>query len=69
MDKSKFMNNVKLSLRCGLGIDLKTPNTHVQKNTAKINELPLEFDGFIQIVDAGQQYDPPLKLTSSFKIS
>jgi hypothetical protein len=47
-----------------LGIDLKHKYTF--KKTKKINELPLEFDGFIQIVNLGQQYD--LKTpTSSFK--
>jgi hypothetical protein len=33
-----------------------------------INQLPLEFDGFIQLVDAGQEYDLKFKTpTSSFK--
>jgi hypothetical protein len=33
-----------------------------------VNQLPLEFDGFIQLVDAGQEYDLKFKTpTSSFK--
>jgi hypothetical protein len=29
--------------------------------------LPLEFDGFIQMVETGQEYDLKFKHTSSFK--
>jgi hypothetical protein len=55
------MNNVKIIFRCGFGYRFKTPNTRSKKEYRKINELPLEFDGFIQIVDAGQQYDLTFK--------
>jgi hypothetical protein len=30
------------------------------------NQLPLEFDGFIQLVDAGQLYDLKFKTPTSF---
>jgi hypothetical protein len=50
-----------------LGIDLKNSKYTFKKNI-KVNELPLEFDGYIQIVEAGQQYDLTFKTpTSSFK--
>ncbi|MEO5776744.1 MAG: AsmA-like C-terminal region-containing protein [Flavobacterium sp.] len=68
MDKSNYMKNVAISLDAILGIDLDNSKYTFKQNKAKINELPLEFDGFIQLVDAGQQYDLKFKTpTSSFK--
>ncbi len=68
MDKVNYMNNVKISLDAILGIDLNKSKYTFKQNKAKINDLPLEFDGFIQLVDAGQQYDVTFKTpTSSFK--
>ncbi len=68
MDKMNYMKNVYLSLDAVLGIDLNQSKYTFKKNKAQINELPLEFDGFIQLVEAGQQYDLTFKTpTSSFK--
>jgi hypothetical protein len=68
MDKVNYMKNVSLSLDAVLGIDLDNSKYTFKENKAKINELPLEFDGFIQMVEAGQQYDLTFKTpTSSFK--
>lgn len=68
MDKMNYMNNVSISLDAILGIDLNKSKYTFKKNAAKINELLLEFDGFIQIVEVGQQYDLTFKTpTSSFK--
>ncbi|WP_396191595.1 AsmA-like C-terminal region-containing protein [Flavobacterium sp.] len=68
MDKVNYMNNIAISLDAILGIDLKNSKYTFKENKAKINELPLEFDGFIQMVDAGQNYDLKFKTpTSSFK--
>ncbi|MBY0487891.1 MAG: AsmA family protein [Flavobacteriaceae bacterium] len=68
MDKMNYMNKVAISLDAILGIDLKNSKYTFKENKAKINELPLEFDGFLQMVDAGQQYDLKFKTpTSSFK--
>jgi hypothetical protein len=68
MDKMNYMNNVAISLDAVLGIDLNKSKYTFKENKAKINELPLEFDGFIQMVDAGQVYDLTFKTpTSSFK--
>jgi hypothetical protein len=59
-----------LTLDAVLGIDLENSKYTFKENKALINQLPLEFDGFIQLVDAGQQYDLKFKTpTSSFKIS
>ena len=68
MNKVNYMKNVAISLDAILGIDLNQSKYSFKENKAKINELPLEFDGFIQLVDAGQDYDLKLKTpTSSFK--
>ena len=68
MDKVNYMKNVAITLDAILGIDLDKSKYTFKENKAKINELPLEFDGFIQLVDAGQQYDLKFKTpTSSFK--
>ena len=68
MDKVNYMNHVAVSLDAVLGIDLNKSKYTFKENKAKINELPLEFDGFIQLVEAGQDYDLKFKTpTSSFK--
>jgi len=67
MDKINYMKNVKLTLDAVLGIDLDKSKYTFKENKALINQLPLEFDGFIQMVDAGQIYDLKFKTpTSSF---
>jgi hypothetical protein len=67
MDKMNYMKNVKLTLDAVLGIDLVQSKYTFKENKALINQLPLEFDGFIQMVEAGQIYDLKFKTpTSSF---
>jgi hypothetical protein len=68
MDKVNYMKNVALTLDAVLGIDLDKSKYTFKENKALINQLPLEFDGFIEMVEAGQQYDLKFKTpTSSFK--
>ena len=68
MDKINYMKNVVLTLDAVLGIDLDKRQYTFKENKALINQLPLEFDGFIQMVEAGQQYNLKFKTpTSSFK--
>ncbi|WP_026712035.1 AsmA-like C-terminal region-containing protein [Flavobacterium filum] len=68
MDKTNYMKNVSLNLDAILGIDLDNSKYTFKDNKALINQLPLEFAGFIQMVDAGQNYDLKFKTpTSSFK--
>ena len=68
MDKVNYMNKVALTLDAVLGIDLENSKYTFKENKALINQLPLEFDGFIKIVEAGQEYDLKFKTpTSSFK--
>lgn len=65
MDKINYMKNVSLQLDAVLGIDLDKSIYTFKNNKALINKLPLEFDGFIQLVDAGQQYDLTFKTPTS----
>ncbi len=68
MDKVNYMKNVALTLDAVLGIDLEKSKYTFKENKALINQFPLEFDGYIQLVDAGQEYDLKFKTpTSSFK--
>lgn len=68
MDKANYMNHVALTLDAVLGIDLDQSKYTFKENKALINKLPLEFDGFIQMLENGQQYDLKFKTpTSSFQ--
>jgi hypothetical protein len=68
MDKTNYMRNVALSLDAVLGLDLDKSIYTFKNNKALINQLPLEFDGSIALLEAGQQFDLTFKTpTSSFK--
>lgn len=68
LDNTNYLSKVKISLDAVLGIDLKNSKYTFKENTGYINQLPLEFDGFIQLVDGNQLYDLKFKTpTSSFK--
>ena len=68
MDKTNFMKNVALSLDAVLGLDLDKSVYTFKQNKALINQLPLEFDGSLALLEAGQQFDLTFKTpTSSFK--
>ncbi|AWH84842.1 AsmA family protein [Flavobacterium album] len=68
MDKTNYMRNVTLSLDAVLGLDLEKSIYTFKNNKALINQLPLEFDGSLAMVEAGQQFDLTFKTpTSSFK--
>lgn len=68
MDKVNYMKDIALTLDAVLRIDLEKSKYTFKQNKALINQLPLEFDGFIQMVEAGQEYDLKFKTpTSSFK--
>ncbi len=68
MDKVNYMKNIKISLEAVLGLDLNQQKYTFKENKAKINELPLEFNGFIQLIKDGQLYDLTFKTpTSSFE--
>lgn len=57
MDGTNFMNNVSLTLDAILNLDLENSKYTFKENMALINKLPLEFDGFLQLKEEGQEYD------------
>jgi AsmA-like C-terminal region/AsmA family len=68
MDKMNYMNQIPLSLDAILGIDLKNSKYTFKDNKAKINDLVLNFHGFIALVEKGQEYDLTFETpSSSFK--
>ena len=68
MDGTNYMQNVSLSLDAILGINLKKNTYSFKDNKALINQLPLEFNGSVQLVDAGQLFNLKFNTpTSSFK--
>jgi hypothetical protein len=67
-DNTNYIHDVAISLDAVLGIDLKNSKYSFKKNTGYINQLPLNFDGFIQLVDENQLYDINFTTpTSDFK--
>ncbi len=68
MNQVNYMNQVALKLDAILGIDLENSKYEFKDNKALINQLPLEFKGFIQLIENGQMYDLSFFTpTSSFK--
>lgn len=68
MDGSQYMKNVTLSLDAILGIDLDKMKFEFKENKALINQLPLAFNGFLQMQENGQLYDLTFQTpTSDFK--
>src|SRR5690554_1016342 len=57
MDKTNYLNNVDLTLDAILNLDLENSKYTFKENMARINKLPLEFDGFLQMKEEGQEYD------------
>lgn len=67
-ENTNYFNNVNISLNAVLGMDLKNSKYTFKENTGYINQLPLEFNGFIQMLDETQVYDITFKTpTSDFK--
>ncbi|PQJ77942.1 hypothetical protein BTO18_01520, partial [Polaribacter porphyrae] len=68
MEGVNYISNVDVSLDALLAINLKELKYTFKENEGFINQLPLKFDGFIQLVDDKQLYDITFKTpTSSFK--
>jgi hypothetical protein len=63
-----YLSDVNISLDAIIGIDLKNTKYTFKENKGYINQLPLEFDGFIQLLEENQLYDLQFKTpTSDFK--
>jgi hypothetical protein len=68
MDGVNYLKNISISLDAVLGINLKSSTYSFKENNAFINQLPLEFNGFVQLLENGQLFDIKFNTpTSSFK--
>lgn len=68
MDSTQYLNQHSIKLDAVIGLHLKDNKYTFKDNKAFINQLPLEFDGFIQLLEEGQLYDLTFKNPeSSFK--
>jgi hypothetical protein len=68
MENINYIDHLNISLDAVLGIDLKNSKYSFKENTGTINQLPLEFNGFIQLIDENQLYNISFKTpNSSFK--
>jgi uncharacterized protein involved in outer membrane biogenesis len=67
-DSTEYLSNNIIKLDALIGMDLEQNKYTFQENKAYINALPLEFDGFVQMVEEGQKIDISFKNPeSSFK--
>ncbi|MRI02393.1 AsmA family protein [Kriegella sp. EG-1] len=65
MDSTYYLKNHKLALEALIGIDLEKMKFSFLQNEALINQLPIVFDGFIQLNDTNQEVDINFKTPSS----
>ncbi|MBU2526822.1 MAG: AsmA-like C-terminal region-containing protein [Bacteroidetes bacterium] len=68
MGGTRYFNNTKTTLQADLDLDMKNQKYTFKQNELRINQLPLNFDGYVQLLDQGQQIDITFKTpSSSFK--
>jgi len=57
MDSTNYLNNNPVKLDALIGLDLKNSKYIFKDNKGFINQLPLEFKGFVQLLENGQDVD------------
>ncbi len=68
VDSMQYLSNNSIKLDALIGMDLEQNKYTFKENKGFINALPLEFEGFVQMVEEGQQIDITFKNPeSSFK--
>jgi hypothetical protein len=68
VNEVNYIKNIAITLDALMEIDVKNLKFTFKENKGFINQLPLEFDGFIQKLEDSQLYDLHFKTpTSSFK--
>jgi len=65
LDSSQYLDQNKVKLDAVIGIDLEENKYTFLKNEALINQLPLLFDGFVQVNENGQEVAIGFKTPSS----
>ena len=68
MNDDQYFNNVSINLDAIVSVDQKNNRYSFKKNRLLINQLPLEFDGFVQLLEHHQFFDLIFKTpNASFK--
>jgi hypothetical protein len=68
LDSTKYLNNNSVKLDALIGLDLNNQKYTFKDNKGYINQLPLEFKGYVQLLEEGQAIDITFEnLGSSFK--
>lgn len=68
IDSTEYLSNNSIKLDALIDLDLEQQKYTFKENKGYINALPLEFNGFVQMVEEGQQIDISFKNPeSSFK--
>lgn len=57
IDSTKYLNNTLIKLDALIGLDLENQVYTFKENKGYINQLPLEFEGFVKLLEAGQEVD------------
>lgn len=57
IDSTTYLNNTNLKLDALIGLDLSTNTYTFKDNKAYINDLPLEFQGYVKLLENGQEID------------
>src|SRR5690606_32498295 len=57
MDSTNYLNNNLVKLDALIGMDLNNSKYTFKENKGYINQLPLEFKGYVQLLDEGQDVD------------
>ncbi len=65
MDGTEYLNKHEVALEALIGIDLETFTFTFLKNSGRINQLPLVFEGFVQVADDYNDVDIKFQTPSS----
>ncbi|NNJ88015.1 MAG: AsmA-like C-terminal region-containing protein [Eudoraea sp.] len=65
MDGTEYLNKHEIALEALVGIDLETFTFTFLKNSGRINQLPLVFEGFVQVADDYNDVDIKFQTPSS----
>ena len=57
LDSTNYLSNNPIKLNALIGIDLQNSKYTFKENKGFINDLPLEFNGYVQQVENGQEID------------
>lgn len=64
-DSTTYLSDQRVALNAGIGINLRQNKYSFLKNEAQINQLPLVFDGFVQLNEDHQLLDLNFRTPSS----